>query len=210
MLRVLLADDHEIVRKGLIQILGKSFPGIAVDEAGDGPTALALLEKGRYALVLLDISMPGRGGLEVLKEIRSRRPETRVLILSMHPEEEYAARALRAGASGYVTKRSAAEELVTAVRKVLAGGRYVSASLAEMLAGELAPASDRPPHDALSDREYQVMRMIASGKTVTEIAEELSLSVKTISTYRTRILEKMKIRNNAGLARYAAANRLLD
>ena len=206
---ILIAYDHEVVRKGLIQILAKSVPGISVDEAEDGQEALAKVQKARYALVLLDISMPGPGGLEVLKEIRNRRPGVPVLILSMHAEEEYAVRAFRAGASGYVTKDSAAEELVGAVRKVLAGGRYVSASLAENLARTLEPNADRLPHERLSDREYQVMRMIASGRTVKEIAEELSLSVKTISTYRSRILEKMQVRNNAELARYAVENRLL-
>ncbi len=207
---ILIADDHEVVRKGLIQIITRSVPGAFVDETGNGQEALAMVQRKRYSLVLLDISMPGRGGLEVLKEIRGQRPGVPVLILSMHPEEEYAVRALRAGASGYLTKDSAAEELVGAIRKVLAGGRYVSASLAETLARELVSPADRLPHEALSDREFQVMRMIASGKTVKEIAEELSLSVKTVSTYRSRILEKMRIRNNAEIARYAVENRLVD
>jgi two-component system invasion response regulator UvrY len=205
---ILLADDHEVVRKGLIQILAKSVPDLSVDEAVSGHEALAWALKTDYALVVLDISMPGRGGLEVLREIRSRRPKIPVLILSMHPEEEYAVRALRAGASGYVTKDSAAEELAAAVRRVLAGGRYVSGSLAERLAGELKPSGGRMPHETLSDREYQVMRMLAAGKTVKEIGEELSLSVKTISTYRSRVLEKMRLRNNAEIARYAVENRL--
>jgi two-component system invasion response regulator UvrY len=205
---ILLADDHEVVRKGLIQILAKSVPDLSVDEAVSGHEALAWALKTDYALVVLDISMPGRGGLEVLREIRSRRPKIPVLILSMHPEEEYAVRALRAGASGYVTKDSAAEELAAAVRRVLAGGRYVSGSLAERLAVELKPSGGRMPHETLSDREYQVMRMLAAGKTVKEIGEELSLSVKTISTYRSRVLEKMRLRNNAEIARYAVENRL--
>jgi len=210
MLRILIADDHDVVRKGLIQILAKSFPGTDVDEAADGRQALALAEKGNYALVLLDISMPGRGGLEVLKEVKRQRPGVPVLVLSMHPEEEYAVRAFRAGASGYLTKDSAAEELVRAVRTVLAGRRYLSASLTEMLARELESNGVGPRHNALSDRELQVMRMLASGKTVTEIADELSLSVKTISTYRSRILEKLQVRNNAELARYAFENRLVN
>ena len=210
MLRILIADDHDVVRKGLIQILAKSFPGTDVDEAADGRQALALAEKGNYALVLLDISMPGRGGLEVLKEVKRHRPGVPVLILSMHPEEEYAVRAFRAGASGYLTKDSAAEELVQAVRTVLAGRRYLSASLTDMLARELESNGVGPRHNALSDRELQVMRMLASGKTVTEIADELSLSVKTISTYRSRILEKLQVRNNAELARYAFENRLVN
>ena len=210
MLRILIADDHDVVRKGLIQILAKSFPGTDVDEAADGRQALALAEKGSYALVLLDISMPGRGGLEVLKEVKRQRPGVPVLVLSMHPEEEYAVRAFRAGASGYLTKDSAAEELVRAVRTVLAGRRYLSASLTDMLARELESNGVGPRHNALSDRELQVMRMLASGKTVTEIADELSLSVKTISTYRSRILEKLQVRNNAELARYAFENRLVN
>src|SRR5512141_31372 len=183
MLHVLIADDHDVVRKGLILILAKSFPGIDVEEAADGRKALALAEKGSYALVLLDISMPGRTGLEVLKEVKRLRPGVPVLILSMHPEEEYAVRAFRAGASGYLTKDSASDELVQAVRTVLAGRRYMSASRAEMLVRELETNGVGPRHNALSDREMQVMRMLASGNTVTEIADELSLSVKTISTY---------------------------
>jgi len=210
MLRVLIADDHDVVRKGLIQILAKSFPGTDVDEAADGRHALAMAEKGSYALVLLDISMPGRGGLEVLKEIKRLHPGVPVLILSMHPEEEYAVRAFRAGASGYLTKDSAADELVQAIRTILAGKRYLGASLTEMLVRELESNGAGPPHKVLSDRELQVMRMLASGKTVTEIADELSLSVKTISTYRSRILEKLQVRNNAELARYAFENRLVD
>jgi DNA-binding NarL/FixJ family response regulator len=209
MSKILIADDHAVVRAGLIQILKKSIPGASVDEAADGREALAKVKEARYSLVLLDISMPGRGGIEVLREIKSFRPAVPVLILSMHPEEEYAVRAFRVGASGYVAKDTAAEELAGAVRKVLAGGRYVSASLAEKLAGELTPGSDRLPHERLSDREYQVMRMLASGKTVKEIGEELSLSVKTVSTYRSRILEKMRVRNNAELVRYAVENRLV-
>jgi len=210
MLRVLIADDHDVVRKGLILILAKSFPGIDVEEAADGRQALALMEKGSYALVLLDISMPGRGGLEVLKEVKRLHPGVPVLILSMHPEEEYAVRAFRAGASGYLTKDSAADELVQAVRTVLAGRRYMNASLTEMLVRELESNGVGPRHNALSDREMQVMRMLASGKTVTEIADELSLSFKTISTYRSRILEKLQVRNNAELARYAFENRLVN
>ncbi len=209
MTKILIADDHAVVRKGLIQILKESIPGASVDEAADGREALAKVNRSPYALILLDISMPGRGGLDVLKEIRKCRPAIPVLVLSMHPEEEYAVRAFRAGASGYLTKESAPDELAGAVRKAMAGGRYVSASLAEKLAGELRSGSDRPPHETLSDREYQVMRMIASGMTVNEIAEKLSLSVKTISTYRSRVLEKMKVRNNTEIARYAVENRLV-
>ncbi len=210
MLKILIADDHAIVRKGLMKILKESDAGISVDEAGYGQEALARVLQTRYELVLMDISMPGRGGLDVLKEMKSHRPQLPVLMLSMHPEEEYAIRALRAGASGYVTKDSAADELVGAIRKVLSGGRYVSSSLAEKLAFEMEADAGKLPHETLSDREYQVLRMIASGKTVTEIGQELSLSVKTISTYRSRILEKMRAKNNAELTRYAFANRLVS
>ncbi len=208
--KILIADDHTIVRKGLIKILKESDNGISVDEAEHGEEALARVLQASYELVLMDISMPGRGGLDVLKEIKSHRPRLPVLMLSMHPEKEYALRALRAGASGYVTKDSAAEELVGAIRKVLSGGRYVSASLAEKLAYEMEADADKPTHETLSDREYQVLLMIASGKTVSEIAQELTLSVKTISTYRSRILEKMRAKNNAELTRYAFENRLVD
>jgi two-component system invasion response regulator UvrY len=207
--KILIADDHAVVRKGLTKILKEADAGICVDEANHGQEALAKALQASYELVLMDISMPGRGGLEVLKEIKSHRPKLPVLMLSMHPEEEYAVRALRAGASGYVTKDSAAEELMEAIRKVLSGGRYVSASLAEKLAFEMESDADKPLHETLSDREYQVMRMIASGKTVTEIAQELSLSVKTISTYRSRILEKMRLKNNSELTRYAFENLLV-
>ena len=209
MRRILIADDHAVVRNGLTKILKEADPGICVDEAEKGQEALAKVLQASYEMVLMDISMPGRGGLEVLKEIKSHRPNLPVLMLSMHPEEEYAVRALRAGASGYVTKDSAAAELVGAIRKVLGGGRYVSASLAEKLAFEMEPDAGKLPHETLSDREFQVLRMIASGKTVTEIAQELSLSVKTISTYRSRILEKMRLKNNSELTRYAFANLLV-
>ena len=209
MRRILIADDHAVVRNGLTKILKEADPGICVDEAEKGQEALAKVLQASYEMVLMDISMPGRGGLEVLKEIKSHRPHLPVLMLSMHPEEEYAVRALRAGASGYVTKDSAAEELVGAIRKVLSGGRYVSASLAEKLAFEMEADAGKLPHETLSDREYQVLRMIASGKTVTEIAQELSLSVKTISTYRSRILEKMRLKNNSELTRYAFENLLV-
>lgn len=209
MLRVLITDDHAVVRAGLTKILADANGGIHVDEASHGQEALARVLRERYDMVLLDISMPGRGGLEVLKEIKSHKPRLPVLVLSMHPEEEYAVRALRAGASGYVTKNSASEELVGAIRKVLSGGRYVSSSLAENLAGELEFDAGKPLHKTLSDREYQVMQMIASGKTVKEVSRELSLSVKTISTYRSRILEKMRLKNNSELTRYAFENRLV-
>jgi DNA-binding NarL/FixJ family response regulator len=161
-------------------------------------------------VVLLDISMPGRSGVDILKELKSQLPKLAVLVLSIHPEEQYAVQVLKAGASGYLTKKSAPEELVTALRKVSTGGKYVSATLAEKLASALEAGIEKPPHETLSTREYEVIRKIASGKTVTEIAKELFLSPKTISTYRTRILEKMGMKNNAELIRYAIKNRLVD
>jgi len=211
MTKILIADDHAIVRKGLIKILMESDAWTSVDEAGSGQEALDRVLKGSYDLVLLDISMPGRGGLDVLKEIKERLPFLPVLMLSMYPEKEYALRSLRAGASGYLTKDNAPEELVRAIRMVLSGGRYVTDSLAEILALEVEKKdrAGRLPHEILSNREYQVLRMIASGKTVSEIAEELFLSVKTISTYRSRILEKIRAKNNVELTRYVFENCLI-
>lgn len=210
MLRVLIADDHEIVRKGLCAVLTSTLRSVSVDEAGDGAEALAKAAKTAYDLILVDITMPGRGGLDVIKELRTIRPRVPALVLSVHPEEQFAVRALRAGARGYLTKESAAEELVAAIRKVLAGGRYISASLAEALSCELDRDAGKAPHETLSDREYQVMRMIASGKPVGAIADELSLSVKTVSTHRVNILEKMRMKNNAEITSYAIRNRLAD
>lgn len=210
MIRVLIADDHPIYRKGLRQILTEVPDRFAVDEAGSGEEALAKVWDGDYDLILLDISMPGRGGLDALKVLKSRHPKLPVLMLSMHPEEHYAVRALRAGASGYLNKESAWDELVIAIQKVLEGGMYVSAVLAQKLAANLDVAADKPLQEILSDREYQVFRMIAAGKTVSKIGEELSLSVKTVSTHRTRILEKMKLKNNAELIHYAITNKLTD
>jgi DNA-binding NarL/FixJ family response regulator len=180
------------------------------DEASNGQEVLAKVLKKDIDVVLLDISMPGRSGLDILKELKSQWPKLAVLVLSIHPEEQYAVQVLKAGAAGYLTKKSAPDELVTALRKVSAGGKYVSSSLAEKLASDLETGIDKPPHETLSAREYEVMRKIASGKTGTEIARELFLSPKTISTYRARILEKMGIKNNAELIRYAIKNRLVD
>ncbi len=210
MIKILVADDHTIVREGLKQIVGEVGDMMVADEAGNGQEALQKIREGDFDVVLLDISMPGRSGLEVLKDIRAERPKLPVLILSMHSEEQYAVRALRAGASGYVTKASAPDELIGAIRKVSRGRKYVTASLAEKLALELDADSRKPPHELLSDREYQVMLMLASGKSVKEIADELCLSVKTISTYRSRILEKMNMKKNAELTLYAVQNHLVD
>ena len=210
MIRILVADDHTIVREGLKQILADVGDMVVRDEAGNGQEALAKIRESEFDVVLLDISMPGRNGLDILKEIKTEHPKLPVLILSMHAEEQYAVRALRAGASGYMTKASAPDELIGAIRKVSCGRKYVSSSLAEKLALELDIDTKKPPHENLSDREYQVMLMLASGKSVTEIAEELCLSVKTISTYRSRVMEKMNMKKNAELTLYAVQNHLVD
>ncbi|HPC02948.1 MAG TPA: response regulator transcription factor [Syntrophales bacterium] len=208
-IRILIADDHPIVRAGFKQVLSETPDMQVTDEAGNGQEAMACVRKKKLDVVLLDISMPGRSGLEVLKELKDEKPKLPVLILSMYPEEQYAIRALRAGASGYLTKASAPNELISAIRKVAEGGKYVSATLGERLTEFLGSDMTRPPHELLSDREYQVMLMIASGKTVSSIAEDLCLSVKTISTYRTHILEKMRMKNNAEITFYAVRNGLV-
>ena len=202
-MRILIVDDHAVVRRGLMEILEEEFPAAQCAEATNGAEALQYVRRDDWDVVVLDISMPGMSGLDVLKDVRSLRPSAAVLVLSMHPEEQYAVRVLKAGAAGYLTKETAPEELVRAIRKGVAGGRYVSASLAERLAVSLRAGLEAEPHEALSDREYEVLRLIASGKTVSQIAEELCLSVKTISTYRARILEKMHMKTNAELMRYA-------
>jgi len=209
-MKILLADDHTVVRHGLKQILADEFKRATFGEARNAQEALDLVWKDNWDVVVLDITMPGRSGLEVLREIKKSKPKLPVLVLSMHPENQFAVRVLKRGASGYMTKESAAVELVGAIKKVLAGGRYVSASLAEKLATYLASDNQKPPQEMLSDREFQVLRLIASGKIVSEIARELSLSVKTISTYRTRILEKMGLRNNAELMHYAMQHQLIE
>jgi two-component system, NarL family, invasion response regulator UvrY len=210
MIRILIADDHPIVRQGLRRILSEETDMHVVGEAETSQEALDLFEDGEWDVVVLDLAMPGRGGIEVLKEIRRQRPRVPVLILSVSPEEQLAIRALKAGAAGYVTKLTAPGELVTAIRKAVSGGRYVSAQLAERLALQASSATRRVPHDALSDREYQVLRLLAAGKTITEIARELTLSVKTISTHRSRILEKLNLRTTAELIRYALEHSLAE
>lgn len=208
-LRILITDDHAIVRQGLKQILAEEFTRAQFGEAGTAQDALERVWKEHWDVVVLDITMPGRSGLEVLKEIKKSKPKLPVLMLSMHPEDQFAVRLLKVGASGYMTKESAPEELVGALKKVMAGGRYVSPSLAEKMASYLAIDVQTPPHERLSDREFLVLRQIASGKTPTGIAKDLGLSVKTISTYRMRILEKMSMANNAELTTYAIQNQLL-
>ncbi|PYS27629.1 MAG: DNA-binding response regulator [Acidobacteria bacterium] len=210
MIRVVVVDDHAVVREGLKRIISEN-PGMAVTgEAGDGHEALKLIRGGACDVVLLDITMPNKNGLDVLKELRTEVPRLPVLVLSMHSEDQYAVRVLRAGAAGYLTKESAPAKLVQAIRKVVRGGKYVSPSLAEKLVSDLGTDTERPPHEILSDREYQVLCLIASGKTVSEIGAELALSVKTISTYRVRILEKLRMKNNAEITRYAIKERLVD
>ena len=210
MTRILIADDHAIVRKGLVQILADGPDKVTVDEAGSGEEALDKVRDNDYHLVLLDISMPGKSGLEVLQELKSDKPALPVLMLSIHPEEQYAVRALRSGASGYLTKGSAADELLDAIKKVLTGGKYISSSLAEKLAFGLLGDAGKQLHEFLSQREYQVLLMIASGKAPRDIARELSLSVKTVSTFRSRLLHKMRMQSNAELTHYVISNNLLD
>jgi DNA-binding NarL/FixJ family response regulator len=208
-IRVLVADDHAVVRRGLKQILTAEPDMTVVAEAADGQEVLDTTRRHPCDVVVLDITMPGRSGLEVLKELKRLRPKLPVLVLSIHPEDQLAVRVLKAGGAGYMTKETAPEELVTAVRAVVRGGRYVSPRLAEKIARDLGTDLDKPRHERLSDREYEVMCLIASGKTVSEVAERLTLSVKTISTYRARVLEKMGLRNNAELTHYAITNRLV-
>lgn len=208
MIKILVADDHPIVRQGLKQILSEYPDMTVVEEAGTGKDVLVKVGKKDFDIVLLDISMPGRNGLDILKELKAKKPKLPVLVLSIYPEDQYAVRVLKLGAAGYLTKESVPEELVAAIRKVARGRKYVSNSLAEKLATDLEINAEKAPHENLSDREYQVMSMIASGKRLKDVAEELSLSIKTISTYRSRIMEKMNMRNNAELIRYALQNGL--
>lgn len=211
MLKILLADDHRIFREGLKRILEERPGFVVAGEAEDGPQALDEAQRGDYDLMLLDISLPGMDGLEVLKQLRGGTSRLPVLILSMYPEEQYALRGLKAGADGYLAKESASEELVKAIEEVREGGKYITASIAERLATEVAGGIEKGEvlHEALSDREFQVMCLIGSGKRITDIAGELSLSVKTIWTYRSRILEKMGLRNNAEIIRYAIEKDLI-
>jgi len=209
-LRILIVDDHPIVRQGLKQTLTDAAEIGEIGEAATPQEALDLVRQGEWDAVILDIGLPGRGGLEVLKDIKREVPKLPVLILSMHAEDQYAVRTVRAGAAGYLTKGAATQNLIEAVRKVASGGRYISPELADRLATELTVDADRPLHASLSDREFDVLRSIASGQTVGDIANRLSLSVKTVSTYRAHILEKMHLKNNAELMHYVLTNHLLD
>jgi two-component system invasion response regulator UvrY len=210
MIRALIADDHAVVRQGLKQILGDTPEMVVAGEATTGQEVLDKIRAETWDVVVLDISMPDRSGLDVLKQLRSERPKLPVLVLSMHSEDQYAVRVLKAGASGYLTKDSAPDELVKAIRKVVSGGTYVSSFLAEKLAFEIGTDTSRLPHETLSDREFQVLRLIAAGNSVTEIAAELYLSPKTVSTYRARLLQKMNLTTNAELIHYAIQNHLID
>jgi len=210
MTKVLIVDDHAVVREGLKQILADAPDAVVVGEAATGEEALERVVSEHYDVVVLDISLPDMSGLEVLKQIRDLRPQLAVLILTIHPEEQYAVRVLQAGASGYMTKETAPDELTAAIKKVAGGGKYVSPTLAEKLAFSLGPKAKAVPHEALSDREFEVLCMMASGKTTTQIAGELHLNKKTISTYRRRIMDKMGMETNVELIRYAIENKLVN
>lgn len=210
MIRVLIADDHAIVRHGLKQILAETDDLVVAGEAETGFQAIKMARQDTFDVVLLDISLPDRNGIEVLSQIKKTHPRLAILMLSMHTEHEFAIRALKAGASGYLNKQSAPVQLVTAIRQVAVGRKYISAALAEELANSLGGDTEQPLHELLSDREFQTLRLIASGKSLSVISEELSLSPKTVSVYRARLLEKLDLRNNSDLTRYAIKNKLVD
>jgi len=208
-MRILIADDHAVVRRGLKEILASEHDMDVVGEAKNGDEALELVRKLDWDVAVLDFSMPGRSGVELIKEIKRRHPSRPILVLSMLPEEAHAAQVFKAGGSGYINKESAGEELTAAIRKVANGGKYVSANFAEKLATDLAPDAEKPLHESLSDREYRVMWLLASGKQINQIAAEMFLSPSTVSTYRARILKKLKLTDNAGLVRYAVKQQLI-
>lgn len=210
MIRLLLADDHALVREGLKRILAAASDIEVAGEAANGDETLALVRQHDFDLALVDLSMPGLSGIDLVKRLRLERPKLRILVLSMHGESQYAARALKAGASGYLTKDAAAAQLLGAIRKIAAGGVHISETAAAQLLGAGAPAGDAPPHTALSDREFEVFRQLVAGRSITEIAAALRLSVKTVSTHKARILEKMAMASTAELVRYAVEQRLLD
>lgn len=209
MIRILVADDHTVVRRGLRQILLEGFPGALVEEVGDAEDLIKNVVKSGWDVVISDLSMPGRSGLDALQQIKQLHPNLPVLILSIHPEEQYALRVLKAGASGYLSKDMAPDELVNAVKKVMLGKKYITASVAEKLAATLDQDHNKPLHEFLSDREFNVLKMLAAGRSVSEIAESLFLSVTTVSTYRSRIMAKMNLKNNAELTLYSMEHKLL-
>jgi DNA-binding NarL/FixJ family response regulator len=210
MIRIVVADDHTIVREGLKQLLSATHDLAVVGEAQDGHEVLARVRALEFEVLLLDMSMPGKSGIELIKQVRAEKPKLRILVLSMHEEEQYAVRAIKAGASGYLTKESASAQLVSAIRKVAGGGAFITDSVAQQLALGAMPQSDGPPHSALSDREFQVFRELAAGKSVSDIAAQLNLSVKTVSTHKARLMQKMNMSNPAELIRYAIHHRLVD
>lgn len=210
MIKILIADDHPVVRMGMKYILGKDKDILVEDEASNGAEVLKKISEKDFDVILLDISMPGRDGLDVLKQIKEQKPDLPVLVLSMYPEKQYAIRVLKTGASGYLTKKSAPYELIKAIRKVSVGGKYISPSVAERLAFYVETDANKHPQETLSNREYQVMCMICSGKSTKDISEELCLSIQSISTYRSRILEKMNLKNNTELILFAVKNNLID
>ncbi len=209
-INVLIADDHAIVRQGLKQILSETEDMLVTGEADDGAEALGLARQQPWDVFLLDVSMPNRNGIDTLKQLKKEFPRLPVLILSMHPEEQYAVRALKAGASGYLTKQSAPEQLVNAIRQVASGKKYLSPAVAQQLADAISEDTEKSPHERITDREYQVLKLIAAGKTLTQIAETLNLGVATVSTYRARLLEKMGLRSTAELIRYGLEHGLAD
>jgi DNA-binding NarL/FixJ family response regulator len=210
MIRIVIADDHTIVREGLKQLLGAAGDIQVVAEAGDGHQAIEHVRGLEFDVLLLDMSMPGKSGIELIRQVHAEKPRLRVLVLSMHEEHQYAVRAIRAGAAGYLTKESASSQLVAAIRKVAAGGAFISAEVAQQLALSAMPGAQNLPHEALSDREFQVFRMIAEGKAVSDIAERLSLSVKTVSTHKANVLNKMGMATTVDLVRYAITHHLVE
>jgi DNA-binding NarL/FixJ family response regulator len=210
MIRIVIADDHTIVREGLKQVLSAAADFAVVGEAQNGHEVMQRVRELDFDVLLLDMSMPGKSGIELIKQVKSEKPKLRLLVLSMHEEAQYAVRAIKAGASGYLTKESASAQLVSAIRKVAGGGAFISSAVAEQLALGAMPQAEGPPHSALSDREFQVLRLLVSGRTVTEIADQLNLSVKTVSTHKARLMQKMNISSQAELIRYALTHRLVD
>ena len=211
MIRIVIADDHTIVREGLKQLLSAASDLAIVGEAANGTEVMQQVRSGTgIDVLLLDMSMPGKSGIELIKQVRSEKPKLRIMVLSMHEEEQYAVRAIKAGASGYLTKQSASALLVSAIRKVAGGGAFISGPVAEQLALDAMPQTQGPPHSSLSDREFQVFNLLVSGKTVSDIARELNLSVKTVSTHKVRIMQKMNLHNQTELIRYAISHRLIE